>query len=254
MFPFISQSLRGSTFGHTFLLVWLKSRWSHVSMNEHSFVTAPEEEISSKGHWHAMPSSKRGVGVGCVHLLGGDVDDGWWSRRKTKSYPLVNSQMHMEWKAQVCLPKGLHKWVTQWDLARCLEAAEVTKLMTQKISWGGWGGVPPIASRSLTETHHGPLCATSWFFLLCLEVPQQLMGVICSTSCYFWSLAFLSHGFLLSKSAWLNWKLPRIFFFRNHICASRVYICHPHPRSSHFLRTAGPVTWQPSVYLHPFFF
>jgi hypothetical protein len=53
-------------------------------------------------------------------------------------------------------------------------------------------------------------------------------------------LAFLSHGFLLSKSARLNWKLPRIFF-GNYICASRVYLSF-HPRSSHFLRSAEQVT------------
>lgn len=34
-------------------------------------------------------------------------------------------------------------------------------------------------------------------------------------------LAFLSHGFLLSKSARWNWKLPRITVFGNYICAPR---------------------------------
>lgn len=67
------------------------------------------------------------------------------------------------------------------------------------------------------------------------------------------SSAFLSHGFLLPKSARLNWKLPRIIFFGNYICASRVYLSF-HPRSSHFLRRAEQVMWQSSVYLHPFLF
>lgn len=66
-------------------------------------------------------------------------------------------------------------------------------------------------------------------------------------------LAFLSYGFLLSKSARLNWKLPRIIFFGNYIRASRVYLSF-HPRSSHFLRSAEQVMWQSSVYLHPFLF
>lgn len=35
-------------------------------------------------------------------------------------------------------------------------------------------------------------------------------------------LAFLSHGFLLSKSARRNWKLPSIPVFGNYICAPRV--------------------------------
>lgn len=66
-------------------------------------------------------------------------------------------------------------------------------------------------------------------------------------------LAFLSRGFLLLKSARLNWKLPRIIYFGNYICASRVYLSF-HPRSSHFLRSAEQVMWQSSVYLHPFLF
>lgn len=46
-----------------------------------------------------------------MHILGEMymVVDDLEKKKKPESYPLVNSQMHLEWKTQVCLLKELHK-------------------------------------------------------------------------------------------------------------------------------------------------
>lgn len=59
-----------------------------------------------------------------------------YQENQTKSCRRINSQMHFEWKTQVCNLEELHKCTTRQDLAQCLEADEITKLITQKISHG----------------------------------------------------------------------------------------------------------------------
>lgn len=59
-----------------------------------------------------------------------------YQENQTESCPQVNSQMRFKWKTQVFNLEELHKCVTGQGLAQRLEADEVTKFITQKISLG----------------------------------------------------------------------------------------------------------------------